>query len=85
MHRMTIAEAVSYMHGLDRRPRQSWEQTRLLAGLVCYILTGQDYDPPFPWDEEKETKHNMSNDELENMQAKARAMEKWMNSRGGNL
>jgi hypothetical protein len=27
----------------------------------------------------------MSNDELEKMQAKARAMEKWINSRGGNL
>ena len=73
------------MLGQDRRCRQQWEQTRLLAGLVYEILTGEDYDLPFPWDESAAEIKRMSSDELENMQAKARAMEKWMNDRGGNL
>lgn len=83
MHRMTIAEAVSYMRGQDRRSRQAWEQTRVLAGLVHKVLTGKDLEMDLPWDDEDETQ--MSPEELKDMQAKARAMEDWMNRRGGNL
>ena len=83
MHRMTIAEAVSYMRGQDRRNRQSWEQTRVLAGLVHKMLTSKDLEMDLPWDDEDE--NQMSPEELKDMQAKARAMEDWMNRRGGNL
>lgn len=84
MHRMTIAEAVSYMRGQDRRSRQAWEQTRVLAGLVHKVLTGKDLEMDLPWDEEDD-EEQMSAVELQDMQAKARAMEDWINRRGGNL
>ena len=85
MHRMTIAEAVSYMRGQDRRSRQAWEQTRELAGLIYKVLTGEDYDREFPWDGENEDEEQMSATDKEEMWAKARMMEDWANRRGGNL
>lgn len=85
MHRMTIAEAVSYMRGQDRRSRQAWEQTRVLAELVHKVLTGKDLDMELPWDEAENDEDRMSADEKREMLAKARAMENWMNRRGGNL
>lgn len=71
------------MRGQDRRSRQAWEQTRVLAGLVHKLLTDKDLKMDLPWDDEDETQ--MSPEELKDMQAKARAMEDWMNRRGGNL
>ena len=72
------------MRGQDRRCRQQWEMTRLLAGLVYKVLTGDDYDLQFPWDESDESEH-MTDKDLEEMRAKARAIEEWANRRGGNL
>lgn len=86
MHRMTIAEAASYMRGQDRRSRQQWEQTRMLAGLVHKVLTGEDYKLEFPWDDESGAdSKEMSPEDLQEMWGKARAMEAMMNRRGGNL
>ena len=82
---MSIAEAVSYMRGQDRRCRQSWEQTRELAGLIYKVLTGEDYPREFPWDEDNTEDETMTQDDKEEMWAKARAMEEIVNRRGGNL
>jgi len=86
MHRMSVAEAVSYMRGLNRRSRQQWEQTRLLAGLVYKVLTGEDIDMEFPWDDEvrdeQEDDSRMTREEQQEMWAKARAMEEMVNRRG---
>ena len=85
MHRMTMAEAVSYMRGQDRRCRQQWEQTRELAGLVHKVLTGKDYNRHFPWDNEREDAKVMTLDEQHEMWSKARQMEKIAGKLFGNL
>ena len=85
MYRMTIEEAVSYMRGQDRRCRQQWEQTRQLETLIYKVLTGQDLNMSLPWDEETAATREMTQEELQEMWAKARAMEEMVNRRGGNL
>ena len=85
MHRMSMPEAVSYMRGQDRRSRQQWEQTRLLVTFLHKVLTGEDYEMSFPWDEESAPSEAMTIDDQREMWAKARAMEELVNRRGGNL
>ena len=85
MHRMTMAEAVSYMRGQDRRCRQQWEQTRELAGLVYKVLTGEEYNRPFPWDDENDNPKVMTLEEQHEMWDKARQMEKIAGKLFGNL
>lgn len=85
MHRMSVAEAVSYMRGQDRRSRQQWEQTRLLVTFLHKVLTGEDYDMELPWDDDSDTSEAMTENDQREMWAKAREMEEYVNSRGGNL
>jgi len=73
------------MRGQDRRCRQQWEQTRQLETLIYKVLTGQDLDMSLPWDEETAATREMTQEELQEMWAKARAMEEMVNRRGGNL
>ena len=74
------------MRGQDRRCRQQWEQTRQLETLIYKVLTGQDLNMSLPWDEETAaTTREMTQEELQEMWAKARAMEEMVNRRGGNL
>lgn len=82
---MTIAEAVSYMRGQDRRQRQGWEQTRLLGQLIHKILTGKDWGFSFPWDDESAADKEMTPEELQEMYRKAEYMMNLVKSRGGNL
>lgn len=42
---MTFGEAAAYLRGLDRRDRQSWEQTRM-------IVRGMGGNWKLPWDDE---------------------------------
>lgn len=81
MHRMTLAEAQSYLAGQDRRARQGWEQTRLLGGLVYKVLTGEDLDMVLPWDEQPE-QDATTPEELERLRAMARQAEAVANSKG---
>ena len=81
MHRMTLAEAYSYLAGQDRRTRQSWEQTRLLCGLVYKVLTGDDFEMEFPWDEQRE-EQTTTPEELERLRAMARQAEAAANAKG---
>ena len=83
MHRMTVAEAISYLRGQDRRHRQGWEQTRLLGGLVHKVLTGADWEPPFPWDKEaKKVEDDTSAEEMRSLRALARHVEAAFNQKG---
>lgn len=82
---MGLSEAVSYMRGQDRRSRQQWEMTRVLAALVYKVLTGEDYEWGFPWDAEEPEEPPMSGAELEEQRSLARRMEELVNRRGGNL
>ena len=81
MHRMTLAEASSYLAGQDRRARQGWEQTRLLGGLIYKVLTGEDWDIRFPWDENEETDVTTPED-LERLRALGRQFEDKLNAKG---
>ena len=80
MHRMTLAEAHSYLAGQDRRARQSWEQTRMLGGLVYKVLTGDDLDMELPWDEQPE-ENVTTPEELERLRAMARQAEAAANAK----
>jgi len=52
LHHLTLSEAMDYIHGQDRRQRQSWEQTRVLANIICKCFTGDTIDEwKFPWEE----------------------------------
>lgn len=42
---MTFGEAAAYLRGLERRDRQSWEQTRM-------IVRGMGGNWKLPWDDE---------------------------------
>ena len=81
MYRMTLAETNSYLSGQDRRARQSWEQTRLLGGLIHKVLTGEDWDISFPWDEDIESDVTTPED-LERLRALARQGEAAANGQG---
>ena len=79
---MTVSETICYLAGQDRRHRQQWEQTRLLAGTVVKVLTGEDIDMSFPWEECEESADSPTDEQLAELRAKARALERQMN---GNL
>ena len=84
MHRMTVAEALSFLLGQDRRHRQGWEQTRLLGGLVYKVLTGESWQYKFPWDDENQSAEpdETTQDEFRTLRAHARTMEKFFNAKG---
>ena len=76
LHRLTLAEAIDYIKGQDRRHRQSWCQTRLLAGVVHKLLTGEDFEMKFSWEEEpKKSEEEMSEEERQWEEIKRKAEE----------
>lgn len=77
---MTLAEAQSYLAGQDRRARQSWEQTRVLGGLIHKVLTGEDWSIEFPWDNVEEVDVTTP-EELERLRAMARQAEAAANAK----
>lgn len=81
LHKMTVDEADSYLKGQDRRSRQGWEQTRLLCGLICKVLTGDDLGLTFPWDESGEADITTP-EELARLREMARRAEAAANAKG---
>lgn len=79
---MTVSETVAFLRGQDRRHRQGWAQTRLLAGIVVKVLTGESIELEFPWDDESDAVDRPTDEELEELRRKARALERQIN---GNL
>lgn len=81
MRRMSVAEVKDYIKGLNRRHRQTWEQTRLLCRFVYGAAGGKNFEMPFSWDnenEEQEEKREATEEELAALRARAREMEKKM-------
>ena len=78
MRRMTIAETNSYLAGQDRRARQGWEQTRLLGGLIYKVLTGDEWELQFPWDEVDVT----TPEDMKRLREFARHVEMQANAKG---
>lgn len=79
--RMGVQEARDYIAGQDRRHRQHWEQTRMLARLMVKVHTGKDWDISFPWDmeEERNEKEPATEEEMAALRERAKQMEAWMN------
>ena len=66
MHRLTLSEAIDYIKGQDRRCRQHWERTRFLAGTIYKVLTGEELELQFAWEQEPEkSEDEMSEEEKE--------------------
>ncbi len=64
LHHLTLAEALDYVHGQDRRHRQSWEQTRFLANIVCKCFTGDSLDDwKFPWENQADNSIDIDDEE----------------------
>ena len=56
LHHLTLSEATDYVQGQDRRHRQSWEQTRVLANIISKCFTGASLDDwKFPWEKDSPT------------------------------
>ena len=76
---MSVGEAHSYINGFNRRHRQSWEQSRMLCRLVYKVLSGEDLDWNFPWDDEVPEATEATEEQIDALREKARMMEKLMN------
>lgn len=77
---MSVQEARDYIEGLNRRHRQSWEQTRVLGRLIVKAMTGSDWDMDLPWDDEEEEEIEETTEaDLEELERKAKMMEKLIN------
>ena len=55
---MSVGEAHSYINGFNRRHRQPWEQSRALCRLVYKVLSGEDLEWKFPWDDDNDEEAN---------------------------
>ena len=64
LHHLTLSEALDYIKGQDRRSRQSWEQTRVLANVFCKCFSGDTLDDwKFPWEESSMTEEEDSEEQ----------------------
>lgn len=75
---MTTAEVEDVIHGVERRQRASWEQTRILAGLYYSAKTGEEMDWEFPWDDKPEPP---TQEEMDALRERAKRMEVLLNKR----
>ena len=81
MRRMSVAEVKDYIKGLNRRHRQTWEQTRLLCRFVYGAAGGKNFEMALPWDneDEDEERKEATPEEMAALRERAREMEKAMN------
>lgn len=82
LRQMSVGEAKDYIKGLNRRHRQTWEQTRMLCRFVYGAAGGKNFEMALPWDnedEEREERKEATPEELAALRARARMMEKAMN------
>lgn len=80
---MSVAEAEDYIDGLQQRSHNAWAQTRMLSQVVHKLLTGQEFDLIFPWEESEElhVDNVMTDDDLQRLRAEAKAMEEKLNAK----
>lgn len=77
MHRLTLSEAIDYIKGQDRRCRQHWERTRFLAGTIYKVLTGEELDLQFAWEQEPEKSEDEMSEEEKEWEAIKRKAEEY--------
>ena len=59
---MGPAEADDFIKGYSRRQRYGWEQTRLLADVICKVVGGDGTGIKFPWETEEEENGDREDD-----------------------
>ena len=81
---MSFIEVESFLDGLNRRNRESWEQTRLLGYIIAKSNSTKTLKQPdilrFPWDEEEKKDTSVTNEDMKRLRAKAKALESQLNT-----
>lgn len=81
---MTFGEAAAFLRGMQRKERESWEQTRRIMHMIAQVNSTKDLDPEdvirFVWDgddlteEQKERMRMDEEKELEELRKRAKKM-----------
>ena len=81
---MSFIEVESCLDGLNRRNRESWEQTRLLGYIIAQSNSTKTLKQTdilrFPWDEEEKKDTSVTNEDMKRLRAKAKALESQLNT-----
>lgn len=84
LDKMDFIEAESFLDGLNRRNRESWEQTRLLGYIIAQSNSTKTLKQTdilrFPWDEEEKKDTSVTNEDMKRLRAKAKALESQLNT-----
>ena len=76
---MDFIEVESFIDGLNRRNREAWEQTRLLAFIIAQSNSTRTLKQTdilrFPWDEEEKKDTSVTDEEMQRLRAKAKEVE----------
>lgn len=81
---MSFIEVESFLDGLNRRNRESWEQTRLLGYIIAQSNSTKTLKQTdilrFPWDEEEKKDTSVTNEDMKRLRVKAKALESQLNT-----
>ena len=81
---MCFIEVESFLGGLNRRYRESWEQTRLLGDMMAQANSTKTLKQTdilrFPWDEEEKKDTSVTDEEMQRLRAKAKEVESQLNT-----
>ena len=84
LDKMSFIEVESFLDGLNRRNRESWEQTRLLGYIIAQSNSTKTLKQTdilrFPWDEEEKKDTSVTNEDMKRLRAKAKALESQLNT-----
>ncbi|WP_195476816.1 hypothetical protein [Bacteroides finegoldii] len=76
---MDFIEVESFIDGLNRRNRESWEQTRLLGFIIAQSNSTKTLKQTdilrFSWDEEEKKDTSVTDEEIQRLRAKAKEVE----------
>lgn len=80
---MDLIEVESFIDGLNRRNRESWEQTRLLGFIIAQSNSTKTLKQTdilrFSWDEEEKKDTSVTDEEIQRLRAKAKEVESQLN------
>lgn len=86
LDKMSFIEVRLFLDGLNKRNRDAWEQTRILAYIIAQVNSTKQLDIsnvlPLPWDNDKiETKQHdtVSDDDIKRLRAMAKKIEQQQN------
>lgn len=83
---MDFIEVESFINGLNRRNRESWEQTRLIGYIIAQSNSTKTLKQTdilrFPWDDVTDEKKDTSvtDEEMKRLRAKAKEYESQLNT-----